>query len=63
VSSFAIDLHYCATCEAEALFEQPECGDGHGVDCPEWVCAQCGDALVLGFPLVAAPRRRSRTVA
>jgi hypothetical protein len=32
-------------------FEQVVCEDGHGFDCPEWVCVQCGDALVIGFVL------------
>lgn len=44
-------VRWCTTCTAEVAFEQPVCGDDHGVDCPEWVCVQCGDALLLGFDL------------
>lgn len=47
--AFATTLRFCVTCAADASFEQPECIDEHGVDCPEWVCVQCGDALVVGF--------------
>ena len=63
MSSLAIDLRYCATCRAEMLFEQPECEEGHGADCPEWVCVGCGDALVLGFPVLTDRGHRPRTVA
>ena len=42
-------LRWCAICGAEQPFEQPECADGHGADCPEWVCAACGDALLVAF--------------
>jgi hypothetical protein len=57
----AVDLRWCATCLAETLFEQPECPDHHGGECPEWVCVDCGDALLLGFvpPERAGRRRRS----
>ena len=37
-------------------FVQPPCADGHtddGGECPEWACADCGTALVIGD---AAPR-------
>jgi hypothetical protein len=32
-------------------FVQPPCADGHtddGGECPEWACADCGTAFVLG---------------
>ena len=32
-------------------FVQPPCTDGHtddGGECPEWACADCGAAFVLG---------------
>ena len=45
----AADPHWCSTCRAEVLFEQPDCLEEHGADCPEWVCVQCGDAVLLGF--------------
>ena len=45
----------CPTCGADTDFEQPPCVDGHtddGGECPEWVCTDCGTALVSG----ASPR-------
>ena len=59
----AVDLRWCATCLAETMFEQPECGEHHGGDCPEWVCVECGEALLLGFvppERVARSRRAAR---
>ncbi|MCU1678943.1 MAG: hypothetical protein JWM93_3701 [Frankiales bacterium] len=51
----------CPACAGEQPFEQPGCLDGHGADCPEWLCATCGRAVVLGI----GPRevRRITTVA
>ncbi len=40
----------CPTCARPRLFEQPPCSDGHGVDCPERACVECGTALILGCP-------------
>ena len=51
LTTFAASLRFCTTCRAEVAFEQVGCEDGHGFDCPEWVCVQCGDALVIGFVL------------
>jgi hypothetical protein len=49
---------WCATCRAERFFERPECVDGHAVDCPEWACVECGEAIMMGFEL-ADPRARA----
>ena len=41
----------CPPCGETREFIQPECVDGHtadGGDCPEWACADCGSAVVLG---------------
>ncbi|MEU8160954.1 hypothetical protein ACIP95_16375 [Micromonospora parva] len=59
---------YCDLCEGVALFEAPPCVDGHGTDCPELICTDCGAAVVVGaiaFPVTRltvrhrqpAPRR------
>ena len=35
----------------DAAFVQPPCADGHtddGGECPEWACADCGSAFVIG---------------
>lgn len=39
---------HCSTCGDERTFEQPPCEDGHGLDCPELACVECGLALVVG---------------
>jgi hypothetical protein len=50
-------VRFCATCRGDVSFEQlPDCVDGHA-DCPEWVCVECGDAVLLGF---ASPQRVAR---
>ncbi|WP_041939053.1 MULTISPECIES: hypothetical protein [Frankia] len=38
----------CTECGDERPFEQPPCADGHGADCPEWACTECGAAVLLG---------------
>ena len=48
-----MELYDCAVCAEETVVEQPPCADGHaedGLDCPEWVCTGCGEALLLGAP-------------
>ncbi|WP_037558942.1 hypothetical protein [Spirillospora albida] len=44
---------YCSTCDDERAFEQPPCPDGHGGECPERVCTECGAAVFVGAPPVA----------
>lgn len=39
-----VELH-CMECRRVQPFEQPECVDTHGADCPEWVCIPCGSAV------------------
>jgi hypothetical protein len=38
---------YCGTCAAETVFERPWCVDGHGDLCSEWVCTDCGTAVIV----------------
>lgn len=54
-TSIIATTSWCATCRAERSFEHPECGEEHGVDCPEWACVRCGEAIMIGFEL-ADPR-------
>jgi hypothetical protein len=51
----------CPECAELVAFEQPPCVDGHGADCPEWVCVVCGTALLIGVSLgeVQGPARTS----
>ena len=52
---------HCSVCGGDRLFEQPLCPDGHGADCPEWACAECGAAILIGDvpPLPALIRYRA----
>jgi hypothetical protein len=42
---------YCPECADLEAFEQPPCVDGHGADCPEWLCLTCGAALLIDVPV------------
>ena len=47
----------CPTCGDDRAFVQPPCVDGHtedGGECPEWACADCGAALMVGDAVVVA---------
>ncbi|NDU73502.1 hypothetical protein GWI34_12765 [Actinomadura sp. DSM 109109] len=55
---------YCFTCGDERVFEQPPCEDGHGEECPERACVDCGSAVLVGPPpavTAPVPRRTSET--
>jgi hypothetical protein len=56
-------MSWCTTCRAESPFEQPDCLDdhGHGVDCPEWACVGCGEAVVVAFGLTEPAVHAART--
>ncbi len=49
-------LRHCPSCGDEREFEPPPCPDGHGTDCPELVCLECGMAVFLGTVLPAQRR-------
>lgn len=36
----------CPSCAGPRAFEQPPCPDGHGAECPELTCTECGFALI-----------------
>lgn len=58
--SAELPLLYCPTCARERVAEQPPCLDGHGDDCPDRACVECGTALLLDAPLFATlPARRA----
>jgi hypothetical protein len=58
---------HCPSCEDVREFVQPPCVDGHtedGGECPEWACADCGAALLIGaFPLLPGESVESRRAA
>ncbi|WP_064743435.1 hypothetical protein [Actinomadura rifamycini] len=39
------------------MFEQPPCPDGHGPDCPERACVDCGTAVLVGPDPAPDPAR------
>ena len=39
---------WCASCGDEAEFEAPPCQDGHGEECLDLACVECGHAVVVG---------------
>ena len=44
---------WCSTCRGERPFSVVDCPDGHGGDCPERACADCGEAVVRSLTRVA----------
>jgi hypothetical protein len=51
----------CPPCGEIREFVQPPCADGHtddGGDCPEWACADCGAAFVIGDALAVSGVQR-----
>ena len=40
---------WCAGCRDERVFEVPPCEDGHGLDCLDLACVECGHAVVVGI--------------
>ncbi len=51
LSYSAVSLRWCSPCAGERWFEVPPCEDGHGADCIDLACVDCGAALVLGMLL------------
>jgi hypothetical protein len=49
-------VRFCSVCVTARTFEAVPCADGHGGDCPELVCIECGYVAVVGF--IDEPARR-----
>jgi hypothetical protein len=43
-----VQVRWCVDCAGESLFEVPPCEDGHGEDCLDLACVECGAAVVVG---------------
>ena len=43
-----MDMRWCAECRDDKAFEMPLCEDGHGDDCLDLACVECGFAIVTG---------------
>ena len=54
----AMTTMLCPVCQDERVVEQPPCADEHA-DCPEWLCTDCGAALLIGVMQPESARRRS----
>ena len=46
------DLRWCPECTDERPFETPPCEDGHGAECLDLACLDCGFAIVVGVLVV-----------
>ena len=46
---------WCSDCSDVTAFLVPPCEDGHGEDCLDLACADCGSAVVLGHHDDALP--------
>lgn len=51
-------LRPCPSCGEERAFEAPPCPDGHGPDCAELACRDCGAALLVAPPVARRIPRR-----
>ena len=44
-----MDFRWCAECKDDRAFVTPPCEDGHGADCLDLACVECGWAIVTGI--------------
>ena len=44
-----MEIRWCAECKDDKPFEAPPCADGHGADCLDLACVECGFAIVVGI--------------
>ncbi|MCW2681083.1 MAG: hypothetical protein JWM62_2484 [Frankiales bacterium] len=49
VTVLVMEIRWCAECMDEKAFEVPPCADGHGADCLDLSCVECGFAIVVGI--------------
>ncbi|WP_131746528.1 hypothetical protein [Frankia sp. Cppng1_Ct_nod] len=59
VGADGLTLLACPECGDERAFEQPPCQDGHGMDCPDRACVECGTAVFLDPPIFLDPSASS----
>lgn len=51
---------WCSVCARVTLVEPVPCADGHGADCPEVICVECGYVAVVGLVLDEMPGGRAQ---
>ena len=49
MSMVTAEVRFCVGCQGERGFEMPPCEDGHGLDCLDLACVECGHAIVVGI--------------
>ena len=50
-----MQVRWCGDCRDDRVFEVPPCEDGHGADCLDLACVDCGSAVVVGVLISHAP--------
>ena len=50
-----MQVRWCGDCRDDRVFEVPPCEDGHGADCLDLACVDCGSAVVVGIMVLEAP--------
>ena len=50
-----MQVRWCGDCRDDRVFEVPPCEDGHGDDCLDLACVDCGSAVVVGIMGLEAP--------
>ncbi|SBW22487.1 MULTISPECIES: hypothetical protein [Protofrankia] len=60
VGGDGLTLLMCPQCGDERGFEQPPCCDGHGADCPDRACVDCGTAVCVNPGQADFPAPRAR---
>jgi hypothetical protein len=59
VPSSATLYLWCVDCAAAGEFVAVDCADGHGEDCPERICVECGAAVLIDLQIeVEQPQAR-----
>ncbi len=43
-----MQVRWCGDCQDDRVFEVPPCEEGHGADCLDLACIDCGSAVVIG---------------
>jgi hypothetical protein len=46
----------CPLCGHSSTLVAPDCSEGHGADCPDRICLDCGTALFVDPPVGPALR-------
>jgi hypothetical protein len=59
-----VEFRWCPGCSTQTMFEQPPCEDGHGTDCLDLACMECGFGISLrDLSPVESPKRRDTSAA